>query len=49
MDNKFFDGKPRPPYLMEAERIRFVRGLYQLWSLLVLDPVARQQRMETFK
>lgn len=34
---------------MDAERIRFVRGLYQLWSLVLLNPVARQQIMGILK
>lgn len=44
----YFGNKPRSPHLIKPERARFVRGLYQLWSLVILEPKARHQRMESF-
>ncbi|PYI02675.1 hypothetical protein BO78DRAFT_453397 [Aspergillus sclerotiicarbonarius CBS 121057] len=44
IDDEFYGGKPRPLYLTPTERHRFTRSYYQVWSLLLLDRLSRQQR-----
>lgn len=42
-----YDGKPLPPYLTQTERIRFIRALYQLWEIILLDHENRKKKTET--
>ena len=42
-----YDGKPLPPYLTQTERIRFIRALYQLWEIILLDHDNRKKKTET--
>lgn len=41
--------KRRPLYLTRTEQHRFVRTVYKLWGLLVLDPVRKQERIKMLK
>ena len=41
------DGKTLPRYLTQTERIRFIRALYQLWEIILLDHESRKKKTET--
>ena len=41
------DGKTLPPYLTQTERIRFIRALYQLWEIVLLDHENLKKKTET--
>ena len=41
------DGKTLPPHLTQTERIRFIRALYQLWEIVLLDHENRRKKTKT--
>ncbi|KAH8424664.1 uncharacterized protein LDX57_002408 [Aspergillus melleus] len=44
-----FKLKTRLPHLTRTERVRYIRGVYQLWGLALLGPEPRQQRVQSMK
>ncbi|PLB47920.1 hypothetical protein P170DRAFT_427092 [Aspergillus steynii IBT 23096] len=46
-ENELVVRNPRPRHLSRSERIRYIRGVYQLWGLALLGPEARQQRINS--
>ena len=50
MDYGFYGGGPRPPHLTPTERPRFIRIVYRLWGLFLLNSgEARHQRLKRYK
>lgn len=50
MDYGFYGGGPRPPHLTSTERPRFIRIVYRLWGLFLLNSgEARHQRLKRYK
>lgn len=47
LDRSSMDGKTLPPYLTQTERIRFIRALYQLWEIVLLDHENLKKKTET--
>lgn len=37
-----------PPYLTKTERTRFIRSLYKLWGLVLLDDETKKEKIKTF-
>lgn len=48
-ENEVVKSNPRSPFLSRTERIRYIRGLYQLWGLALLKSETRQQRIRSLK
>ena len=50
-DNRYvFIGGKRvelPPYLTKTERTRFIRTLYKLWGLILLDDEAKKEKIKS--
>ena len=49
IEYSLYKAKIRLPHLTRTERVRYIRGLYQLWSLALLGPEPRQQRIRSLK
>lgn len=51
IDNRYvFSGGKRvelPPYLTKTERTRFIRTLYKLWGLVLLDDEAKREKIKS--